>query len=147
MRRLSVTATVVVTVVAAGWLGACGDKEEAAPPATQEQLIARGRKIYASTCATCHGDSLKGSAMAPSLLQAAFAPDQTPDIAFVNAIRNGVPQKRFNKGPMPAQPSVDPKEIPAVVAYVRSVQRESGIGGAGAITSPSSSAPSTTAKP
>lgn len=137
-------ATVAMTVVGVLGLTSCGGKDEQDVPLTQEQLVARGRQVYAGTCATCHGDALKGSSMAPSLLQAPFAPDQTPDSAFANAIQNGVPQKRFAKGPMPAQPSVAPKDIPAVVAYVRSVQRDNGIGGPGAVTSPSTS-PSSTA--
>ena len=135
---ISVIVTVVLAFVGGTLLAACGGSDNQDQPLTQEQLVAKGRSIYQSTCATCHGNGLKGSSMAPSMVQAAFAPDQTPDSAFAAAIQNGVPQKRFTKGPMPAQPSVHPKDIPAVIAYVRSVQRENGIGGAGAISSPSS---------
>ena len=129
MRRASV---MVGVVVMAAVLSACGSKgsdsdSQSSAPLTPEQLIARGHTIFQSTCAVCHGDNLSGTSMAPSMLQPAFAPGQTPDIAFANAIQRGVPQKRFTKGPMPAQPSVAAKDIPAVIAYVRSVQQANGI--------------------
>ena len=135
---------VVMAVVAVLVTAACGSggaKQAKAAPLTQEQLVAKGRAIFQITCATCHGTTLHGTSMAPSMIQAAFAPDQTPDQAFFNAIRHGVPQKRFEKGPMPAQPSVATADIPAVVAYVRSVQAQNGItsgagGGASSTSTP-----------
>ena len=136
--RMSAVLVVSVAVSVGVTMAACGggsSQAKKAPPLTQEQLVAKGRGIFQTTCATCHGTTLHGTSMAPSMIQPAFAPDQTPDQAFVNAIRHGVPQKRFQKGPMPAQPSVATADIPAVIAYVRSVQAQNGVTGGGASTS------------
>src|SRR3954465_13947710 len=134
------TAAVVMAAVAVVVTAACGSggaKQAKAPPLTQEQLVAKGRSIFQTPCAPCHGTTLNGTSMAPSMIQAAFAPDQTPDQAFFNAIRHGVPQKRFQKGPMPPQPSVATADIPAIVAYVRSVQAQNGITSGGGASSTS----------
>ena len=129
-RRLSVMTTVIAMAAVSVAIAACGSSEkndEKQPPLTQEQLVAKGRSIFNSTCATCHSVSLQGGSMAPSMLQAAFAPAQLPDSAISQAIQNGVNDNRFGKGPMPAQPSVHPKDIPAVIAYIRWVQQANGI--------------------
>ena len=139
--RSRMTLAVLILIAASMAFAACGNSggktATKAPPLTQEQLVAKGRSIFQITCATCHGTTLHGTSMAPSMIQPAFAPDQTPDQAFFTAIRHGVPQKRFQKGPMPAQPSVPTADIPAVIAYVRSVQAQNGIGSAGGTTSTS----------
>ena len=130
-------AAAVAAIVASALMAGCGGKEKKETALTPEQLVAKGRSIFNTTCATCHGTTLKGTSMAPSMIQPAFAPDQTPDQAFFNAIRSGVPQKRFQKGPMPAQPSVATADIPAVIAYVRSVQAQNGVTAGGTTTSSS----------
>ena len=63
---------VALIVVAAGTsIAACGNHgntsshQQKVPPLTQDQLVAKGRTIFQSTCATCHGTTLHGTSMAP----------------------------------------------------------------------------------
>ncbi len=54
---------------------------------------ARGELVYASRCATCHGDNLAGIEMAPPLAGATFrkAWDSTPLLTLANRIRATMP--------------------------------------------------------
>jgi quinoprotein glucose dehydrogenase len=54
---------------------------------------ARGELVYASRCATCHGDNLAGMEMAPPLAGANFrkAWDSTPLLTLANRIRTTMP--------------------------------------------------------
>jgi quinoprotein glucose dehydrogenase len=53
----------------------------------------RGEQVYASRCATCHGDNLAGMEMAPPLAGATFrkAWDSTPLLTLANRIRTTMP--------------------------------------------------------
>jgi ubiquinol-cytochrome c reductase cytochrome c subunit len=72
-------AAVVLAVVCAGlaaWSAAAGGQQQPPPPRTtaDAELAQRGRELYAGTCATCHGETLRGvPGRGPSLLGAGAA--------------------------------------------------------------------------
>ncbi len=88
----------------------------------QRTELDRGASIYASGCAQCHGGDLAGTERGPSLLDPVYGPDRLTDATFVDAIRNGAEQQRWDFGPMPANPGFSDERIDAVVAFVRAQQ-------------------------
>lgn len=122
MRRL-LTTIVLATVLAAGCGGGGGSGGSGA------DVVAKGEDLYQGegTCATCHGDDLKGTPMGPPFLDAIYAPSHHPDAAFVNAVQRGVQPHHWQFGPMPPLPHLSEADIEAITAYVRSVQEANGI--------------------
>jgi mono/diheme cytochrome c family protein len=106
---------VACTVTAASLGAACG----ADGPRT---TIDRGRAIYGANCAQCHGGDLAGTDRGPSLLAPMYRPRELTDVEFADAIRNGVEQRRWEFGPMPANKAISDEQIDAVLAVVRSRQ-------------------------
>jgi cytochrome c oxidase cbb3-type subunit III len=78
--------------------------------------LARGRKLFESQCARCHGISGHGG-FGPSLARPRLrrAPD---DAALRDVIQNGIPNTA-----MPGEWDLDEREVAAVAAYVRSLGR------------------------
>ena len=112
--------------------GACGGGDS--PPDSDgtsngsgEELIAEGQRLYEQNCAMCHGIDLKGTDTGPPFLSPIYAPNHHPDESFQAAVANGVEPHHWEFGPMPAQPAVGPEDVTAIVAYVRTEQREAGI--------------------
>jgi mono/diheme cytochrome c family protein len=103
---------------------ACGGGGDDRTPA---ELAREGRTLYESSCAACHGMDLKGTDGGPSFLNTIYAPNHHPDEAFHRAAKDGVQQHHWSFGDMPAQPRFSEADINAIIAYVRSEQREAGI--------------------
>jgi putative heme-binding domain-containing protein len=78
--------------------------------------LARGRKLFESQCARCHGISGHGG-FGPSLARPSLrrAPD---DAALRDLIQNGIPNTA-----MPGEWDLDEREVAAVATYVRSLGR------------------------
>lgn len=91
--------------------------------------VARGRDLFRgeATCATCHGADLRGTSMGPSFLDAIYAPNHHPDVAFHAAVKNGVQPHHWAFGPMPPLPHLDTDDVDAIIAFVRDAQRKAGI--------------------
>jgi mono/diheme cytochrome c family protein len=106
----------VVSIVAAtALIAACG----ADGPRTTSD---RGEAIYRANCAQCHGGDLGGTARGPSLLVPIYGPGQLSDVEFADAIRNGVEQRVWEFGPMPANKSLTDEQIDAILTFVRARQ-------------------------
>jgi mono/diheme cytochrome c family protein len=101
--------TGVLTVVAA----ACG----ADGP---QSAVERGSAIYGANCAQCHGADLDGTERGPSLLDPAYRSLTDADIA--DAVRNGVAERVWDFGPMPANGALSDTQIDAIVEYLRAEQ-------------------------
>jgi cytochrome c len=86
-----------------------------------------GDSLFAANCASCHGQSGRGSAQGPPLLHVIYEPSHHSDAAFVLAARQGVAAHHWRFGNMPPQPQVDSVAIRKIIAYVRWAQREVGI--------------------
>lgn len=102
---------------------------------TNRELVAKGKEIYASHCASCHGANLEGQANWRQRLPNGRLPapphDETghtwhhPDAVLIDITKNGlVPEKTAPKGyesDMPAFGKVlSDEEIVAVLAYIKS---------------------------
>lgn len=88
-----------------------------------------GLALYDSICSVCHGVQLRGTSLGPSLLEPAYAPDVLDDDAIVIAITQGVEQRLWEFGPMPAAQGLSTDEIDAIIDYMRAEQAARGLGG------------------
>jgi cytochrome c oxidase cbb3-type subunit III len=79
----------------------------------------RGKRIFDSKCATCHGLDGLGGEHAPDIIRRAEVKTLS-DQALLNLIHDGIPEEE-----MPAFPSLDHEDGQAVVAYIRSLQGNS----------------------
>jgi mono/diheme cytochrome c family protein len=95
------------------------------PPTPAEHR--EGDSLFAANCASCHGESGRGSAQGPPLLHIIYEPSHHSDAAFVLAARTGVAAHHWRFGNMPPQPQVDSIALRKIIAYVRWAQREVGI--------------------
>jgi len=82
-----------------------------------------GRTVLNGTCAACHGKDASGTDKGPPLIHPVYRPSHHADGAIHLAIANGVRQHHWNYGAMPPQPDIDKADIPAIIAFIREVQR------------------------
>lgn len=118
----------VAAVVLAAVLGSCGSNN-AAPTAPVSADDVDGARVYASSCASCHGADLRGTDRGPSHLSIVYEPNHHPDDAFRSAIANGAPQHHWAFGDMPPIEGLSGGEVEAVIAFVRSEQTRLGFEG------------------
>ena len=85
------------------------------------------RALFATNCALCHGAAGEGTADGPALTEAIYLPDQLSDAQAAEAIRDGVPEREFAFGPMPAFPRFADEELDALVELMRELQRDAGV--------------------
>jgi quinol---cytochrome-c reductase cytochrome c subunit len=122
VRRLARRALVVLALCCGGmalWSAAAGSQSSPpAPPASSAgradaALVQRGRGLYADTCATCHGQDLRGRpGQGPSLIGAgAGAAD-----FYLSTGR--MPLANPTDEPVRADPAFPRRDIDALVAYV-----------------------------
>jgi mono/diheme cytochrome c family protein len=90
----------------------------------EESAAARGAGLYRANCAACHGDDLRGGSRGPSLREDAYLEDQLSDVEMASAIRNGVEERLWDFGPMPAAGGLSDAQVREIVAYVRAEQRD-----------------------
>jgi ubiquinol-cytochrome c reductase cytochrome c subunit len=122
VRRRARGAALVLAVMCAGlaaWSAAAGGQSVPAPPppsaGTSAALAQRGRDLYAGTCATCHGDDLRGiRGMGPSLRRAGAAATDF----YLSTGR--MPIADPTDEPTRAEPQYPKQDIAALVAYVGS---------------------------
>jgi mono/diheme cytochrome c family protein len=124
MRWLPAIGVVAIALAAVACVGASNDEQ-----LTGAALVAKGDDLFhgAGTCQTCHGADLRGTAMGPSFLDPIYAPGHHPDAAFYAAVDRGVPPHHWKFGSMPPVPHIDEDDVEAIIAYVRSEQREADI--------------------
>jgi cytochrome c oxidase cbb3-type subunit III len=79
-------------------------------------VSARGKQIFASTCATCHGLDGRGAERAPNIAENPRV-QKLSDIQIAHIIQNGVPGTG-----MPAFHLLEAADIKAVVTYLRTLQ-------------------------
>lgn len=132
MRELALALAVVsLPAVPALLLGLSGppDIAPAAPPA-EPALSDRGREgraVFRATCADCHGALAQGAASGPALLHPAYASGRYSDADFRAAVREGRAPRLWSFGPMPAHPDLPEEDLERVIAFVRELQRATGL--------------------
>jgi mono/diheme cytochrome c family protein len=117
---LGLALIVVVVVIASG---SSTPLEEG--PNDQRAL---GAQVFAGSCATCHGPDLRGTFVGPPLLDPIYAPDHHDDGAIRAAIANGVEPHHWDFAAMPPIPVLVDEQVDAVIAHIRAVQVDHGIG-------------------
>ena len=86
-----------------------------------------GAALFADNCARCHGEQAEGTDYGPPLAHRIYEPGHHPDWSFQNAVANGVPAHHWDFGDMPPISGLSEDDVAAVIAHIRSLQRESGI--------------------
>jgi mono/diheme cytochrome c family protein len=128
MRRLFAFAGMAAVVTSL--LGGCdsnGGGGKLLPPAGFVAQPDQGRRIFQQHCIACHGSRARGTSHGPPLIHATYRPAHHGDLAFYQAVRNGVRQHHWHFGDMPPVPEVSPEQAAHVLAWVRAEQRRAGI--------------------
>ncbi|MGA2745051.1 MAG: c-type cytochrome [Candidatus Sulfotelmatobacter sp.] len=116
-RLHSVLAVMLVVLSAASSFAAWPQTQ---PPGLRQKGAkpdsARGRQIFASTCANCHGLDGRGGERAPNIVENPKV-QKLSDAGIAHIIENGIPGAG-----MPAFHSLEAADVQAVVAYVRTLQ-------------------------
>jgi mono/diheme cytochrome c family protein len=112
----------LVAVVAVG----CGGGEPAAPSVAGD--VDSGAVLYDRNCAGCHGADGTGAADGPGLLYEQYALPGFDDQALVSAIVQGAPEEAWEYGAMPRIRGLSDQDLADLVAFVRALQGEAGLG-------------------
>lgn len=92
-------------------------------------LIERGKALYQSTCAACHGIDLRGGQQGgPNLLRSQTVLSDKSGELIAPIIQGGRPNPPAGAPPMPAFP-FPPDDIKALVEYLHSVMGQAGAQG------------------
>lgn len=115
--RCVVSLTLVALVAVA-----CGSQQPAG------DAVAGSETLFAANCAVCHGTGGSGTDLGPPLVDRIYEPSHHGDDAFERAVRQGVFAHHWSFGPMPPVPGLDDDELRSIIAYVRELQEDAGIG-------------------
>lgn len=88
---------------------------------------AKGKALFATHCAKCHGADLKGSNEGPPLLHPYYKPDHHSDASFQIAVRFGVRAHHWQFGNMAPVAGVSADDTAHITAFVRREQRAIGL--------------------
>lgn len=118
-RRAAIAAVIGAAFIAlaAGTVAGCSDEQPVGKAGPAD-----GAALYAESCASCHGEDLRGTPDGPSHLSEVYAPDHHPDEAFRSAVANGVAAHHWNFGDMEPVEGLNDDEVTAIIAYVRQQQ-------------------------
>jgi mono/diheme cytochrome c family protein len=86
-----------------------------------------GKKLFAASCAQCHGADLRGTKLGPPLVHRTYEPAHHGDIAFQIAVKHGSRQHHWNFGDMKPVPGLTPDDVAHITTFVRAEQRKAGI--------------------
>lgn len=96
-------------------------------PELSEQGL-RGREVFASACAQCHGaDGSGGSRTGPPLIHPMYRDTMYPDFVLKQVILNGKREKNWRFGPMPAIENLNAQQVDDIIIFIRAAQVASGI--------------------
>lgn len=96
------------------------------PELTESGL--RGRGVFATKCAECHGaDGEGGSRKGPPLIHPMYRENVYPDFVFKKAVLDGKRAKNWRFGAMPPVEGLTNQQVDDVIAFVRAAQIASGI--------------------
>ncbi len=107
--------------------------QESAPKEETEQqqaMSAKGKKLYQTRCATCHGKNGKGEGMLAKSLDPKPRDHTNPewqdsvtDKEIATVIKDGGPAAGLS-ATMPAHPGLSDSDVQALVDYIRSLRSE-----------------------
>jgi mono/diheme cytochrome c family protein len=85
-----------------------------------------GAALYATNCASCHGEDLRGTDKGPPHLSVVYEPSHHPDESFRRAIEQGVQAHHWDFGDMAPVTGLDAPQVDAIISYIREVQTREG---------------------
>jgi mono/diheme cytochrome c family protein len=93
-----------------------------------------GKAVFEQVCASCHGQSLRGSDVAPPLLHPFYVPGSGHgDDIILSAATKGAKAHHWKFGDMPKPEGLKPGQEKDVLAYIRAMQAANGLGGSAAM--------------
>jgi len=132
MTRSLLTSVVGVVFLALAVVWMLGDSEpkdvrvRVIVPELSETAL-QGQRAFNAICAACHGENASGSDKGPPLVHTIYRFLHHADGAFNIAIASGVRQHHWKFGSMPPQPAFDAADLPAVISFIRELQKANGI--------------------
>ena len=97
-------------------------------PATFSEDAGRGKRMFDTYCAACHGSHAAGrKGTAPPLVHVIYEPSHHGDEAFQRAVAVGVRQHHWGFGNMAPVDGLTRRHVARIVAYIRELQRANGI--------------------
>jgi len=110
-------------------LSACGERPAAVAfePGPVPPEYAPGERLFNANCSRCHGQHAAGTEIGPPLAHVYYEPNHHADITFQRAVDFGVQAHHWDYGPMPPIAGLGEREVEAITAYVRWLQRKAGI--------------------
>ena len=97
-------------------------------PVTLSAQAQLGRVIYEANCAACHGPNASGQeGVAPPLVHVIYEPGHHGDESFQLAVARGVRAHHWRFGDMPPVEGLTRRDVAAIVAYIRELQRANDI--------------------
>ncbi|WP_420477182.1 c-type cytochrome [Noviherbaspirillum sp. ST9] len=111
-------------------MGAAAQAQSMKIPKPSDGLMpnpGRGKGLFATHCASCHGADLKGSDKGPAMLHKVYEPSHHGDAAFQIAAARGVRAHHWQFGDMAPVPAVTPDDVAHITAFIRAEQRKIGI--------------------
>ena len=137
LRRAAIPVVLAAVVAMAGYFysgqgdDSAGSGLPIAAVAVPQFLSARaqfGQMTYEANCASCHGRNAAGQdGVAPPLVHIIYEPGHHGDESFQRAVARGVRAHHWRFGDMPPVEGLTRRDVAAVVAYVRELQRANGI--------------------
>lgn len=94
---------------------------------TLSEAAMSGQTVFEENCAQCHGVNGAGTDQGLPLIHPIYNPGHHADVAFLLAVRRGVPQHHWQFGAMPPQPQITEDDVALLVQFVREVQKANGI--------------------
>lgn len=119
--RMMVGAVLVAAVIAG-----CGDDPVTVPTVPGDAVA--GAAVYERSCADCHGAGGIGADDGPALLEARYALPGFDDLSFVTAVVRGVSGDEAEHGGMPRIRGLSEQDLADLLAFVRGLQRDAGLG-------------------
>ena len=86
-----------------------------------------GADLFQANCLVCHGEAALGTGEGPPLVHIYYEPNHHADFAFYMAVGQGVRAHHWNFGDMPPVAGLSQAEVTDIIAYVRWLQRETGV--------------------
>lgn len=129
MPKIALTGLLTMAVVACGEPAPAPTKpaEFRIPGPGFQTDVVKGKRLFETHCALCHGEGGGGTDRGPPLVHKIYEPAHHSDIAFYWAVSRGVVAHHWHFGDMPPIPGVSGEETAHIIAYIRAEQRAAGI--------------------
>ncbi len=137
LRRGAILAVLAAALGVAGYFhfgggqDGAGDGAPIAAVSLPDTFSARaqlGRETFDANCASCHGRNAAGQdGVGPPLVHVIYEPGHHGDESIQRAVAHGARSHHWRFGDMPPVEGLSRRDVAAIVAYIRELQRANGI--------------------